>query len=731
MKRAVNYKGRLGFLRALFVILAAAVVARLFVVQVVEGHHYHVVAQDQYQSRVTLKASRGMIFDRNGSLMVSNIYGYSYAADPQLLNTASKTLIAGKFSGAFGIPESFFLRKLNEKSQFVWLERDIEPGQAAALQNLNVYGLIRLQDQQRLYPYGQVAGQVLGFTNVDGRGASGVEMEFDTLLAGKNGYEVMQLDGAGRRMPSVDYPRVRPVPGDNVRLTLDLSIQQIVEQELAAGVAKAQAKDGTAVFINPNTGEILAMADYPPFDPGNYDQYPIADSRNRAITDVFEPGSTFKVVTASAALEEGIETPSDMIYTDNGRYPLYGRIIQDYMPQGWISFRRAIETSSDIAFSKIGQKIGADRYYRYARDFGFGEPTGIALPGEVPGVLYKPYQWSKLSLPFMAFGYGVMVTTLQMAQAYGAIANGGTLMMPYIIDEITAPDGKVIFQNRPTPIRRVVTKDVSQTLSGLLVDVVEHGTGVYAKLPNLLIAGKTGTAEKLVDGKYSKKFYHASFAGFFPVPNPQIVGYIMIDSPTNGYTGGMVAAPVFKRIAERIYGIIQRRTTQNSLNNLELASDDEAHVKSSTVSNVSAGTEVGSPSNESVHTPIRVPDVLFLDRGSAETILNEFGFNASGDGGKGFIVTSEKPTVGSLLSKGETVHLTMQDAKLITRMPDFRGGSVRKATSFLLSAGIPFQISGSGRIVSQIPNPGDPVDKKATVKITCSGGEVNLSELYK
>ncbi len=730
-RRRVSYQGRINFLRVVFSLMFVAVVVKLAFIQVVKGAYYHRVAKDQYESRVTLRADRGFIYDRNGNLIVSNTYGYSYAADPELLHSQEKARIANKFGAVFGMPVSFFMDKLRTDSKFVWLARDITPDQASALQDFNIYGLIRLQDQQRLYPYGSAAGQVLGFTNVDGKGASGVELEFDPLLAGKNGYEIMQVDGIGRKTPSVDYPKVNPIPGCNVQLTIDMNIQQIVEQELAAGVEKAKAASATAVFMNPYTGEILAMANYPPFDPSNYDKLPYNDSRNRAITDVYEPGSTFKVVTASAALEEGIESPNDMIFADNGSYTYYGTVIRDFEPSGWISFRRALELSSNVAFSKIGRKIGADKFYRYARDFGFGAPTGIMLPGEVPGELPKPYEWSKVALPFMSFGYGVMVTTLQMAQAYAAVANGGILMKPYIVDKITDANGKVIFQNKPMEIRRVVTPAVDQTLNGMFVDVVEHGTGREARVQDMLIAGKTGTAQLLVDGKYSKEYYHASFVGYFPVPNPVIVGYIMVDSPMNGYTGGIVSAPIFKRIASRIYGIMQRRGV-----NISNADERLAYQTSGGASPSSpAGQNVeGERRPDKILDPsdmVRVPDVTYLDRRSAIAILKGTDLTVSAAGDDRYIVQAEKPSAGTMVQKGTTVLLGLTDAKKISRMPNFIGANVRKAATFFLSAGIPFHVVGSGKIVGQVPGPGTLIDRKITATINCEDKQFAISGLFK
>ncbi len=729
--RPVNYGGRVDFLRVIFSLMFIAIVVRLVVVQGVRGAYYHHVAIQQYESRVTLRADRGMIYDRNGSLIVSNTYGYSYAADPELLSATEKAKIAQKFASVFALPSSFFTGKLKTKSQFVWLARDITPAQASALQDFNIYGLIRLKDQQRLYPYGSAAGQVLGFTNVDGKGAGGIEMEFDSLLAGRNGYEIMQVDGIGRKTPSISYPRVNPVAGCNIRLTIDMNIQEIVEQELAAGAQKAKAASATAVFMNPYTGAILAMANYPSFDPADYDKYPYNDSRDRAITDSYEPGSTFKVVTASAALDEGIEKPDNMIFADNGGYTYYGVAIRDFEPSGWLTFRQALERSSNVAFSKIGRKIGPDKFYRYARDFGFGAPTGIMLPGEVPGELNKPYEWSKVTLPFMSFGYGVMVTTLQMAAAYAAIANGGVLMKPYIVEKITDPGGKVVFQNSPTAIRRVVTPDVDRTLNGLFVDVVEHGTGIEAQMKDVLVAGKTGTSQLLVDGKYSKKYYHASFAGYFPVPNPMIVGYIMVDSPMKGYTGGIVSAPIFKRIATRIYGIMQRRAVNisNAAPEFASAGGRENHPLSA-VNNQGESRQNGKLIEDRSDL-VRVPDVTFLDRLSATAILKGVDFDASSTGSDEYIVKSEKPAAGAMVRKGSTVYLTLVDARHITRMPDFLGANVRKAATFFMSAGIPFHVVGSGRIVGQYPRPGSPISRKITVTINCEDKQFDISELLR
>ncbi len=732
--KPVNYNGRVDFIRIVFGLLFAAVTVKLAIVQGVKEFYYHQVAQKQYESEVPLLADRGVVFDRNGSLVISNNYGYSYAVDPQLLDSVDKGRIATKFASVFNKPAEFFLKKMNSKSKFVWLDRDLDPQEAAALQGFSLYGLIRLQDQQRLYPYGSTAGQVLGYTNVDGKGASGIELEFDSLLAGKDGNEIMQRDGIGRKMPAVDYPRVDPVPGCNVQLTIDMNIQQIVDEELAAGVERAKGAAGTAVFMNPNTGEILAVANYPQFDPTDYTKYSFDDSRNRAIADVFEPGSTFKIVTATAALEEGIEKPGDMIFAEKGRYVLYGRTIEDFEHAGWVSFRKALELSSNIAFSKIGMKIPPDKFYRYARDFGFGAPTGIELPGEVSGDLEKPYEWSKVSEPFMSFGYEVMVTSIQMATAYAAIANGGILMRPYVVSKVTDSKGNVLFQNSPVQIRRVLSPQVAQTLTGMFVDVVEHGTGAPAKINDLLMAGKTGTAQKLIDGKYSKKFYHASFAGFFPVPNPVIVGFIMIDSPMNGYTGGSAAAPIFKNIASRIYGIMQRRTTEFSKNDVMATSNVSSGIQSS-----QKGSKADFPNNSGENKSaladysdmVRVPDVSFLDRTSAEVILENCGLATSSKGiSDDYIVWSEKPDAGAMVQKGAEVILSFIDARRIQKMPDFHGASVRKATSFLLSAGIQFHINGSGKIISQSPNPGSPINKNSVVVINCDSKNINLSGIF-
>ncbi|HUI29073.1 MAG TPA: penicillin-binding transpeptidase domain-containing protein [Candidatus Acidoferrales bacterium] len=715
-------------------LLFAAVVVKLGFVQGVRSIYYHKIAQNQYESRVPLRANRGMVYDRNGSLIISNNFGYSYAADPELLDSTDKKRIAEKFGAVFDKPIEFFTQKMNVKSQFVWLARNIGPKQSESLKDFNVYGLISLQEQQRLYPYGSAAGQVFGYANVDGKGASGIELEFDSILVGKDGYEIMQRDGIGRKMPSVDYPKIDPVPGCNLQLTIDMNIQQIVDEELAAGVESAKGSAGTAIFMNPNTGEILAVANYPKFDPSDYTRYSFDDSRDRAITDVFEPGSTFKVVTAASALEEGIERPNDVIFAENGKYFLYGKLIEDFERAGWVTFRRAVELSSNIAFSKIGMKIPPNSFYRYARDFGFGAPTGIELPGEAAGQLKKPYEWSKISEPFMSFGYEVMVTSLQMAQAYAAIANGGTLMKPYVVSRIVDARGNVLSQNSPVEIRRVVSPEVAQTLTGLFVDVVENGTGSPAKINDLLIAGKTGTSQKLVDGKYSKKFYHASFAGFFPVPNPVIVGFIMVDSPMNGYTGGSVAAPIFKKIASRIYGIMQRRTTDFLDNGVRMVSNTSSAFqqkpKDFTQNFVSNSERTNSTTAASTNL-VKVPDVSYLDYASAKAIMENSGLAISDEGmGNSLIVLSERPNAGTLLPKGATVELNFVDARKISKMPDFRGASVRKATSFFLTAGIRFRVNGSGKIVSQAPDPGTPVNKKSIVVINCDDRNFNASGIF-
>jgi cell division protein FtsI (penicillin-binding protein 3) len=461
---------------------------------------------------------------------------------------------AKKIAPVLGKKPEAVLKKLKEEKPFVWLERGVTAEQRAAIEKHNLGGVDFLKEAKRFYPQREVGAQVIGFAGLDSQGLEGIELGYDEFLKGEPGYILIAKDALGRPI-SPEAPGVRQSQeGCELVLTLDRNIQYIAEKELKKAVQGASAKGGMAVVMNPKTGEILAMAGQPSFDPNRFTTYPAHLLKNRNITDAFEPGSTFKAFLLAAALEEGVTSPKDVFFCENGTYSVGGRVIHDTHKYGWLSLSEIIKVSSNIGASKVGKKLGRGKYHHYLKSFGFGSKTGIDLPGEISGFLPGPQHWSEVGLANISFGQGVSLTALQLTNALSAIANGGALMRPYVVKAVLDHEGTVLKENRPKVIRQVISPETARTVGAILKTVTEEGgSGKAAGVPGYEVAGKTGTAQKaLPNGKgYSDKRI-GSFFGFAPAGNPQAVIAVIIDEPEGIRYGGVVAAPAFKAIAEQI-----------------------------------------------------------------------------------------------------------------------------------------------------------------------------------
>ncbi len=688
-------RGRFIFVKLVFVVLFAIILTRLFKIQVLDGSEYSEMAKRQYEIQKELNASRGVVFDRNGNILISNTEFVSFAADPFILgNNIDK--VARNFSTVFGKSAAHYLQRIRGGRNFVWLERRVSPDYLQQI-NLDVDGLIVSPEPKRLYHYGDLAREVLGVTNIDNVGISGIELQFDKRLRGENGYVVMQRDGRMRSFPTVDYPRIEAINGNNLVLTIDLSLQAIAKEELKRGIERNDAESGLVVMMNTKTGAILAMANYPP------------GGRNRIITDMFEPGSVFKIVTAASAIEHNLRAGSDTIYAEGGKYTgAGGRIIRDSEEHEWLSVREAMMYSSNIVMAKLSDEIGSDRLYKMSRDFGFGVPTGIELPGEVRGNLKRPVRWSGTTLHTMAFGYEVAVTPLQMAAAYAAIANRGVLMRPYLVARELDTRGKTLFEAKPQQIRRVVSAATADTLASFFEDVVRGGTGRNARINGVRIAGKTGTARKYVDGEYSSSEYTASFVGFFPVEDPEIVCLVMMDNPRRGgYYASATSVPVFRNIAERII-------TTGLLRVPPPAPEDFEEMQRY-IYKTSASQKIKDYSKP------RVPDVRHYPVAVARHILDRNGYRVTveGDG----IVVDQHPPAGSREVRSTSIKLIASNKKSDDEetivVPDLRGLSVRSALNRLLVEGLSLDITGSGVVVQQSITPGERVQPGTIVRVQC------------
>ena len=507
-----------GLVAAMFVVVAL----RLIQVQVLDADVYQAQARRQYEKPEEIPALRGTIIDRAGHPLVTNARFISFGADPVMVGDRVRDVV-DRFAAVFNRPRSVYMEKFaSAPRHFVWLERGVNPATISRIGAPSLPGVIVIPAPRRLYPYGRVAGQLLGFTGVDGNGLGGLELQLDSLLRGQKGRLILQRDGLNRQRQSVDYPRVDPVNGDAVTLTLDIEYQSIAEEELRRGIERNRAEGGIAAMMDPATGEVLAMASEPSMNPADPGAAGPEAMRNRVVTDMFEPGSVFKIVTASAALEGKKVTLAEKFNAENGVYKPRLRsgavrnTISDTHPYGIISFQEAMAVSSNIVMAKVSDLVGADALFTMARAYGFGTETGIELPGEVSGELKHPSRWSGTTLNSMAYGYEVGVTPLQILAAYAAVANGGTLMKPWIVRSIIAPDNTVVFEQRPARVRRVISPGTAALMVQLFRGVVEHGTGMTARIAGLQVAGKTGTARRAIDGKYSMSDYSASFVGFFP-----------------------------------------------------------------------------------------------------------------------------------------------------------------------------------------------------------------------
>ena len=543
---------RIVFLLCLFSFFFLIVVGRAYQLQVLQSQKLAVLAERQHQRVVPLVPKRGILYDRKREALAISMDVDSVFAQPGKMENLAG--VAKKIAPVLGKKPEAVLKKLKEEKPFVWLERGITAEQRAAIEKHNLEGVDFLKEAKRFYPQREVGSHVIGFAGLDSQGLEGIELGYDEFLKGEPGYILIAKDALGRPI-SPEAPGVRQSQeGCEVVLTLDRNIQYIVEKELKKAVQGASAKGGMAVVMNPKTGEILAMAGQPSFDPNRFFAYPAHLLKNRSLTDAFEPGSTFKPFLLAAALEEGVTSLKDVFFCENGTYTVGGRIIHDTHKYGWLSLSEIIKVSSNIGASKLGKKLGRGKYHQYLKSFGFGSKTGVDLPGEVSGFLPGPQHWSEVGLANISFGQGVSLTALQLTNAMAVIANGGALMRPYMVKAVLDHEGTVLKENRPKVIRQVISAETARTVAAVMKTVTEEGgSGKAAGVPGYEVAGKTGTAQKaLPNGKgYSDKRI-GSFCGFAPAGNPQAVITVIIDEPEGIRYGGVVAAPAFKAIAEQI-----------------------------------------------------------------------------------------------------------------------------------------------------------------------------------
>ncbi len=524
------------------------ILVRLSYLQVVKHDEYSRLAESQHAKTIALKPKRGPIVDRTGQVLAESSAAESLFALPHRIDDIPR--LARRLAPILGDPASEIGKRMDASKRFVWVKRKLPPAVAQAVRELHDPGLGFLQESLRLYPSRELAAQVVGFEGLDGKGLGGVEQVWDHHLAGAEGRALVERDALGRDVTGAPAVLKASVPGQGVALTIDATLQYLAEKEVEAAWQRTRSKAAMAVMMDPRTGEILALAIRPTFNPNAFATATDEQRRNRAITDPFEPGSTFKVIMAAAALEEGVVKPTDRFYGENGKIKVATAVISDWKPFGWLTFSEVLQNSSNVGSIKAGTLLGKERYYRYITAFGFGQPVGLGLPGESRGQLRAPAKWSALSLATMSIGQEISVTAVQILSAFAAVANGGRLMQPQIVRAVLDAQGREASVFESKAIRQVISPETARELTTIMTAVVREGTGHNAAIPGYDVAGKTGTAQKMDPA--TRRYSHApgilSFVGFAPADDPRMAMIVLLDEPKNEKWGSEAAAPIFAAI---------------------------------------------------------------------------------------------------------------------------------------------------------------------------------------
>jgi len=552
------YRIKAGLLYAGVFIIFLALLYQLVRIQILDHRKYHTLALSQQFKRLEIPTRRGLIFDRNGLKLAESIQVSSVFADPLLIEDRKKT--AQVISDVLSLNTANVAKLLNSKKRFVWIKRRIEDKHAEAIRRLKLQGIGLRDEYKRVYPYGELGCHVIGFTDVDETGLEGVERSLNQTLSGSKGYKVIEKDGHQRQISTLNEETVSARYGDSIFLTIDYNIQSIVENELESACLKWRPNSATAIVMDPSTGEILAMANRPSFNPNFVQSSKQHERRNRAITDCFEPGSLIKPLVVCGALNSGLVREDETFFCYNGTYKVRSRVIRDTHPYDYLTVSEIVINSSNIGMVQLGMLMGKKRLYNQLSNLSFGEKTGIELPGEAKGIIRPLNRWTADSIASIAFGYEMAATPLQLTTAFCSIANGGTLLRPRIVYAITDFTGEKVKKRYELPerIRRVISPEVARgVMSPILEGVVKEGTGKKAMLFEYRVAGKTGTVKKLekIENKmrYSNDKYIGSFIGYAPADKPRICVLVTLDEPKNGDCyGGTVAAPVVRDITKRV-----------------------------------------------------------------------------------------------------------------------------------------------------------------------------------
>jgi len=546
----------------------AGIAFRTYQLQVLEAPRLQAIARQQYLRQFALKSPRGVIYDRNMAELAVNQKGYSIARTERIKDPRT---VAIQLSRILGRSPAAIERRLKEDDNFVWIERQVSEAQGEAVKVLEIKGITALPEERRFYPGGEILGQIIGFTGLDGEGLEGLERLYEKELGGKPRMLTVERDNRGALMMFTGGEDKAEQPA-SLALTIDQALQHFAEQKVKEAVLAYKARRGALIAMDPNTGKVLALAIYPGFDPNRFHEYHARDWRAWPLTEFYEPGSTFKVITFSAAVEEHKLKPDDLINCENGSYVVSGDTIHDMRNYKALSASEVLVKSSNIGAAKVAERIGTASFRDRIANFGFGQKTGIDFPGESRGLVRPLKQWYPITLRTVGFGQGLSVTPLQMLVALSSVANGGDLVQPYLGEKLIYPDGAERALNRTHVVRKVISPATSKTLTELMVKVVAEGTGKSAAIPGYTVAGKTGTAQKAGPGGYQPGKWVCSFMGFAPAEDPQVAMVVLIDEPKVDYaTGGLIAAPVFQEVTKyalTTMGVLPQAISSGEFNDL-------------------------------------------------------------------------------------------------------------------------------------------------------------------
>jgi len=700
-ERRTAIMNRMFLVLGLLLLIPCALAFQLIRINFFEGDQLRTLWNKQAIDYIPIAAQRGNIYDANGTLLATNSVNYKLALDPKVDGFAAtqKDRLITTLSEITGRKTQYFeskIRSAPRHSRYIVLANNLTITQKDRLEALGIQGVILEKNYTRKYTFNTLAAHALGFVNNTFNGQTGLERYYNQELKGVDGQQQVRRDANNNIFEYIGAPRKLPRQGYSLRTTLDAYIQAILEDELKAGVERTRSNYGVGIILDPVTGALKALANYPTFNPNKPGSSENENRRNFAISDMMEPGSTFKLVTAVSAVEQHKVELDEIFETGKGEKEVFGLTIRDHDPLGTITFKEVIQKSSNVASAEIAMRLGPDVFYQYVRNFGFGTPTNIDLSGEVDGQLTKPYEWSKVTLPFMAHGYEILTTPIQIAQAYAAFANNGIMMKPYVVESIVDENGEIVKTQKPQQIRRVAKKETIEKLLPVFESVLaDSGTANWAYVEGLPVAGKTGTAKKVIDGRY-QNVYRASFVGFFPAEDPQYVCYILLDEPKTSVYGGYTAGPIFRQTATRIAG---------------LDSDIQRKMR----------LEEGNP-----ELIAQVPSFKGLTATQAERILTGMNLPYKFDGKEGYII-QQSVAPGDTLSEDEQLTLTLSETiygddsekvkKGYSIVPDLTGFSMRQAAHILGDKELEAAMIGSGTVFAQFPKKGSLMRKGGKVTI--------------